>query len=105
MPLILRTPVYEPRGPVLPLCGLTDTILLGGVREDRVRRGPVGLRLDHFSLHYGETNGAPDATDAVGQIAKALQPKNKANALKGQADFIAQQQRLIGCQVSPATCK
>jgi len=60
------------------------------------------------SLHYGETNGAPDATDAVGQIAKALQPKtpeDKANALKGQADLIAQQQRLIGCQVSPTTCK
>lgn len=60
------------------------------------------------SLHYGETNGGPDATDAVGQIAKALQPKkpeDEANDLKGQADLIAQQQRLIGCEVSPSTCK
>lgn len=60
------------------------------------------------SLHYGESNGVSDATDAVGQIAKALQPKSpedKANDIKGQADLIAQQQRLIGCQVSPSTCK
>jgi hypothetical protein len=60
------------------------------------------------TLHYGDTNGAPDATDAMGQIAKALQPKtaeDKANAIKGQADLIAQQQRLIGCEVSPSTCK
>jgi len=56
------------------------------------------------SLHYGATNGAPDA---AGAIAKA-QPKtaeDKANDIKGQADLIAQQQRLITCRVSPQTCK
>ena len=60
------------------------------------------------TLHYGETSGAPDATDAMGQIAKALQPKSpedQATALKGQADLIAQQQRLIGCEVAPTNCK
>jgi hypothetical protein len=60
------------------------------------------------SLHYGETYGASEALDAVGQIASVLKPKTTedvVNDLKGQADLIAQQQRLIGCQVSPSTCK
>ena len=60
------------------------------------------------SLHYGTTNGAPDAASAVGAIAKALQaktPEDKANELKGQADLIAQQQRLATCQVDPTSCK
>jgi hypothetical protein len=60
------------------------------------------------SLHYGETDGASEAMDAVGQIANALKPKTTeevSNDLKGQADLIAQQQRLIGCEVSPSTCK
>jgi hypothetical protein len=61
-----------------------------------------------ISLHYGSANGASDAADAAGAIAKALQPKSpedRANELKGEADLIAQQQRLITCQVSPTTCK
>ncbi|APG09941.1 hypothetical protein BKD09_16575 [Bradyrhizobium japonicum] len=60
------------------------------------------------SLHYGETGGASEALDAVGQIANVLKPKtteDAVNDLKGQADLIAQQQRLIGCEVSPWTCK
>jgi hypothetical protein len=60
------------------------------------------------SLHYGETDGASEALDAVGQIANVLKPKtteDAVNDLKGQADLIAQQQRLIGCEVSPWTCK
>jgi hypothetical protein len=60
------------------------------------------------SLHYGSTNGAPDAASAAGAIAKALQaqtPEDKANDLKGKADLIAQQQRLVSCQVDPTTCK
>lgn len=60
------------------------------------------------SLHYGETNGSPDATDSASQIANLLKPKTseeRANDLKAQADLIAQQQRLIACEVSPSTCK
>ena len=60
------------------------------------------------SLHYGETSGASDALDAAGQIANFLKPKTSEdvpNDLKSQADLIAQQQRLIGCEVSPSTCK
>jgi hypothetical protein len=60
------------------------------------------------SLHYGETDGASEAMGAVGQIANVLKPKtteDAINELKGQADLIAQQQRLIGCEVSPLTCK
>jgi hypothetical protein len=60
------------------------------------------------TLHYGSNSGAPDATDALGSIAKALQPEStadKAKEVQAQADLIAQQQRLIRCQVSPVDCK
>jgi len=71
-----------------------------------------GISLSEYgsitSLHYGQTNGAPDATDAMGQLAKAFKAEtaaDKATEFRGQADLIAQQQRYIGCQVSPTTCK
>ena len=60
------------------------------------------------TLHYGSNTGAHEALDAVGTIAKALQPKTateRASELQGQADLIAQQQRLIQCQLSPKDCK
>jgi hypothetical protein len=57
-----------------------------------------------ISLHYGETNGTPDATDAAGQIAQALRPKAAEDA-KAQADLVAEQQRLVGCEVSVSACK
>jgi hypothetical protein len=60
------------------------------------------------SLHYGSNTGVPDTADAFGAIAKALQPKSPADRAKdiqGQADLIAQQQRLISCEVKPAQCK
>ncbi len=60
------------------------------------------------SLHYGSTSGTPDATDAFGSIAKALQPQSAeddAKLLQGRADLIAQHTRLIACQLTPAQCK
>jgi hypothetical protein len=61
------------------------------------------------SLHYGSNTAGPDLSDAAGAIAKALPqaqtPEDKANTIKGQADLIAQQQRLISCEVDPTTCK
>jgi hypothetical protein len=58
-------------------------------------------------LHYGSNTGVGDATNALGAVAKALQsesPEDRATDIKGQADLIAQQQRLVRCQVSPTSC-
>lgn len=60
------------------------------------------------TLHYGTTSGAPGVLDSANAIAAALQPKTnaqKAADYKDQADLIAQQQRLLACQLSKETCK
>jgi hypothetical protein len=60
------------------------------------------------TLHYGTNTPVGDVSDAAGAIAKAFQPKSaedRSNDYKGQADLIAQQQRLIACEVDPTTCK
>lgn len=71
-----------------------------------------GLALSDYgsitSLHYGSSSGAQDASDAFGAVAKAMQSKSaedRAIDVKGQADLIAQQQRLIACQLAPTQCK
>lgn len=59
------------------------------------------------TLHYGANSGQPDVLNALGAVAKALQPKSaadKAAEYQAQADLIAQQQRLVNCQLSPSTC-
>jgi len=71
-----------------------------------------GLALSDFgsvtSVHYGSNTGGPDLSDAFGSIATALKPKttaDRAKEIQDQADLIAQQQRLIVCQTTPAQCK
>jgi hypothetical protein len=60
------------------------------------------------SVHYGSNSAAPDVSGTVGAIATALQPQtpeDRAKEIQGQADLIAQQQRLITCELTPAQCK
>jgi hypothetical protein len=71
-----------------------------------------GLALSDYgsitSVHYGSNTAAPDIADAFGSIATALKPRttaDRAKELQDQADLIAQQQRLVACQTTPAQCK
>jgi hypothetical protein len=59
------------------------------------------------SLKYGTTNGAKDLGTSISTIANQFEvtDSEKAQALKDEADVIAQQQRLIKCQTKPAECK
>jgi hypothetical protein len=91
---------------------MRETYELAAPKPATFGKTAFGLSLSDYgsitSLHYGETNGTPDAADAAGSIAKALQPASaaeKAGEIKGEADLIAQQQRLIACQLDRTTCK
>jgi len=58
-------------------------------------------------LQYSKKGGATDLADSAGGIAKAAEPASAANQaaeVKGQADLIVQQQRLIKCKQDPVQC-
>jgi hypothetical protein len=60
------------------------------------------------AIDYSNTSGAAGALNAGTSIATAVAPETaaaKAADLKARADVIAQQQRLMGCQLAPASCK
>lgn len=60
------------------------------------------------TLKYGKDSGMPGALAAANAAALALKPLSvaeQANELKAEADLIAQQQRLLRCEMKPADCK
>ncbi len=59
------------------------------------------------TVGYSATSGAADAASSVSDVLAPLAPKTagqKAQDAKDLADQIAQQQRLLTCQTSPADC-
>jgi hypothetical protein len=59
------------------------------------------------SLRYGKNNGLSGFADAATAVASQLKtetPADKASEVKGEADLIAQQQRLARCRANPANC-
>ncbi len=56
---------------------------------------------------YGKTTGAAGALATITSLGTAeLQSLNaETAAMKAEADFIAQQQRLMNCRLKPAECK
>jgi hypothetical protein len=60
------------------------------------------------AVDYGKLSGAAGALNAGNTIAAAVEPESaaaKAADVKAQADLIVQQQRLMKCQRTPATCQ
>jgi hypothetical protein len=60
------------------------------------------------TIEYGKLSGSASAFNVGAAAAGALAPKSaadKAAEIKGQADLIAQQQRLIRCQSQPTQCQ
>jgi hypothetical protein len=58
-------------------------------------------------LQYSKKSAATDLADSAGGIAKVVEPPNATNQaadVKGQADLIVQQQRLIKCKQDPVQC-
>lgn len=59
------------------------------------------------NVKYGKTSGAPALLGALNSAVQEAQPDTaaqKAAEAKAEADLIAQQQRLIRCQMDPAKC-
>lgn len=80
-------------------------------KTDMLGKTAFGVALSDYgsitSLHYGSNTAALDVTDAFAALAKAAQPESdadRAKELQGKADLMAQQQRLIRCQLAPTQC-
>jgi hypothetical protein len=58
-------------------------------------------------ISYGKTSGFAAALNSANTLDAALSPNDaaKANALKSQADVMAQTARLANCQAKPSECK
>lgn len=78
---------------------------LFGTNEMELEIGPAG---NVTKVKYGSTSGVSDGIGSLNSLVEALDDSTssteQAAELKGQADIIAQQQRLIRCQVDPSTC-
>lgn len=60
------------------------------------------------SLQYGRESGAPAMLSAIGATATGLAPQStaaRAADVEAEANLIAQQQRRIRCEATPATCE
>ncbi|MBJ7413753.1 MAG: hypothetical protein JHD15_25855 [Phenylobacterium sp.] len=60
------------------------------------------------SVGYGSESGAASAMNSASALGTAIQgddPATQAAKIKGQADLIAQQQRLMLCQQKPESCE